>query len=250
MIKLIRFTIIFLVVATFVACSNSDDSSNVENQKKKVISKITSKYLDYDGTKEVEVVETNTFIYANGEVIKIEVSEDFCGIFNYNDSKIVSTSGCKNPNEKTFISYAGDLLTKTSSDEVVNELFYESNKLKEIKTSYVTDNFTKKYSSKYYFSGNNVTMTNEEAFWKSEPTITEYKYDNKNNPFKNHNFYFKLSWGADFLGENNVVEKIIGDTVIKYSIIYDSDNFPIKATGTNQKTGKLWTEYTYEYIKI
>lgn len=227
------------------ACSSSDDDSD----KKKVISKITTKYLDYDGSKEVEVIETNTFIYLNGEVIKIEVSDDFCGIFSYLDSKIVSTSGCKDATE-TEISYNGDLLIKTTSDEVVNELFYNADKLKEVKTSYITDNFTKKYSSKYYFSGSNVIMTNEEAFWKPESTTTEYKYDNKNNPFKNHKFYFKLSWGADFLGDNNAVEKIIGDTVIKYTIIYDSDGYPIKVRGINQNTGKLWTEYTYEYIKI
>lgn len=245
--KYIHF-IVFSIVITilFGSCSNSEDN---DDGKKKVISKITSKYLDYDGSKEVEVTETNNFIYLNGEVIKIEVSDDFCGIFNYLESKIVSTSGCKDATV-TNISYSGDLLIKTTSDEVVNELFYDADKLIEIKTSYITDNFTKKYSSKYYFSGNNVTMTNEDAFWKSEPTITEYKYDNKNNPFKNHKFYFKLSWGADFLGVNNAVEKIIGDTVIKYTIIYDSDNFPVKVTGINQKTGKLWTEYTYVYTEI
>lgn len=246
--KHIKFIFIYTVISIlFGACSTSE---NDNNNKKKVISKITAKYLDYDGSKEVEVVETNTFIYLNGEVIKIEISDDLCGIFNYNGSKISSTSGCKNTSEMNIFSYEGDLLLKTNSNEVVNEFFYDSNKLKEIKASYVTDNFTKTYSSKYYFSGNNVTLTNEEVFWKSEPKITKYKYDNKNNPFKNHNFYFKLSWGADFLGDNNAIEEIIDDTVIKYSIIYDSDDFPLKVTGINQKTGKLWTEYTYEYIEM
>lgn len=128
--------------------------------------------------------------------------------------------------------------------------FYESNKIKEIKSSNISDNFTKKYSSKYYFSGNNVALTSEDAYWNSEPTITEYEYDNKNNPFKNHNLYLKLVWGPAFLGENNAIKETSGDVVIKYTIIYDSENFPIKVTGINQKTGKLRTEYTYKYIKL
>ena len=141
-------------------------------------------------------------------------------------------------------------LIKTSSDEVVNELFYDSDKLKEIKTSNISDNFTKKYSSKYYYSGNNVSSTSVDNFWKSEPSITEYKYDNKNNPFKNHNLFFKLMWGAEFLGDNNVIEEILEDRIIKYTIIYDSDNYPIKSTGIDQETGKMRTEFSYEYIKI
>jgi hypothetical protein len=232
------------------ACSSSDEDNKVNNDVKKVISKITSRFLDSDGTKEFINTEVNNFIYTNGKLTKIEVSPDFCGNFIYDDFKIISSYGCVDPDEKTVFSYSGNNLIKTSSEEVVNELFYDSGKLKEIKTSNISDNFTKKYSSKYYFSGNNVVKTIIDEFWKTAPTITEYKYDNKNNPFKNHNLFFKLAWGSAFLGDNNAVEEIIGDTVIKYSIIYDLDNFPIKVTGINQKTGKLWTEYNYEYIKI
>lgn len=243
----------YIFVSVFIfallgACSPSED--NVDD-KKKYISKIITKYLDYDGIKEVIVTETNTFIYnTNNEVIKIEVSEDFCGNFIYENSKIISSFGCINPDEKTVFSYSGNTLIKTTSDEVVNEFFYESNKIKEIKSSNISDNFTKKYSSKYYFSGNNVALTSEDAYWNSEPTITEYEYDNKNNPFKNHNLYLKLVWGPAFLGENNAIKETSGDVVIKYTIIYDSENFPIKVTGINQKTGKLRTEYTYKYIKL
>lgn len=247
--KLINFVTFSIIFSTlFGACSTSDDN---EDDKKKVISKIITKYLDYDGIKEVEVTETNTFVYnSNNEVIKIEVSEDFCGNFIYEDSKIISSYGCISPDEKTVFSYSGNTLIKTTSDEVVNEFFYDSDKLKEVKFSTISDNFTKKYSNKYYFSGNNVALTSEDVFWNSEPTIIEYEYDNKNNPFKNHNLYLKLAWGAAFLGENNAVEEISGDVVIKYTIIYDSDDFPIKVTGINQKNGKLRTEYTYQYIKI
>lgn len=244
---------IFVSVYVFlllVACSTSED--NVDD-KKKVISNIIVKYPYYDDIKqkEVMVIETNTFVYnSNNEVIKIEVSEDFCGNFIYEDSKIISSFGCNNPDEKTVFTYSGNTLIKTTSDEVVNEFFYESDKLKEIKSSNIGDNFIKKYSSKYYFSGNNVAFTSDDVFWSSEPIITEFEYDNKNNPFKNHNLYLKLAWGDAFLGENNAIEEKSGDVVIKYTIIYDSDDFPIKVTGINQKTGKLRTEYTYKYIKI
>ena len=226
------------------------DNNNVTDGQKKVISKITSRFLDYGDGKEFINTEVNNFIYTDGKLTKIEVSEDFCGNFIYDDSKIISSFGCNNPDKKTIFSYSGNTLIKTSSDEVVNELFYDSDKLKEIKTSNISDNFTKKYSSKYYYSGNNVSSTSVDNFWKSEPSITEYKYDNKNNPFKNHNLFFKLMWGAEFLGDNNVIEEILEDRIIKYTIIYDSDNYPIKSTGIDQETGKMRTEFSYEYIKI
>lgn len=248
--KLIKFIFPCLFFTLLGACSSSDEDNKVTNDEKKVISKITSRFLDSDGNKEFINTEVNNFIYTNGKLTKIEVSPDFCGNFIYDDSKIISSFGCLDPNEKTVFSYSGNTLIKTTSEEVVNELFYDSDKLKEIKTSYISDNFTKKYSSKYSFSGNNVSSTSVDNFWKTEPTITEYKYDNKNNPFKNHSLFFKIAWGAAFLGENNAIEEILEDRVIKYTIIYDSENYPIKSTGIDQKTGKLRTEYTYEYIKI
>ena len=248
--KLIKFFFASLFFILIGACSSSDDEIKVNNDVKKVISKITLKYLDYDGSKEIETSVSYNFTYANGDVIKIEDGSNFCNNFIYKDSKIINLYECTTPDEKTVFSYSGNTLIKTTSDEVISELFYDTDKIKEIKTSYISDNFTKKYSSKYSFLGNNVSSTSVDNFWKTEPTITEYKYDNKNNPFKNHNLFFKLAWGSAFLGDNNAVEEIIGDTVIKYSIIYDSDNFPTKVTGINQKTGKLWTEYNYEYIKI
>lgn len=247
--KLIKFIVASLFFILLGSCSSSDEN-NVNNDEKKVISKITTRFLDYGDGKEFINTEVNNFIYSNGEVIKIEVSEDFCGTFSYVDSKIVSSSNCKNEADETIFSYNRDLLIKTSSDEVINELFYDSDKLKEIKTSYVTDNFTRKYSSKYYYTGNNVTTTNEEVFWKPQSSVTEYKYDKKNNPFKNHNLYIKLIWGAEFLGDNNIIEETLEDRVIKYTIIYDSENYPIKSTGIDQETGKLRTEFTYEYTKI
>jgi hypothetical protein len=244
----IKYFFIYTVIfALFGACNTSEEGNN---DQKKVISKITSKYLDYVGGEKVEVIEANTFVYDKNQVVKIEVSKDFCSNYTYDGSKILSSYGCNNGDKRNVFTYSGNKLVKESSDEVINEFFYDLEKLKEIKTSYVTDNFTKKYSSKYYFSGNNVSSTIEDEFWTSEPTITEYKYDDKKNPFTNHSLYFKLIWGSEFLGENNAIEKTIGNTVIKYTIIYDSENYPIKVTGINQETGELWTEYTYEYIKI
>lgn len=232
----------------FISCSDSDNKE--ASNKTKVISKITTKYLDHDGNKEIEVIETSTLNYENGNLIKINDSENKCIIFNNQGSKIMNATSCTNVNEKDIFTYSDNLLTKVSSDEVINDFLYDSDILKEIKTSYVTDNFTKKYSTQYTFLGKNIATVNQQEFWKPEPTISQYKYDNKNNPFKNHNFYHKLIWGPEFLGDNNAIEKTIGKTVIKYTIVYDADNFPIKVTGINQETGKLYTENSYEYTKI
>lgn len=248
-IKFIFFSIFFSTL--FGSCSTSDGNGN---GKKKVISKISLRFLDYDGTKEVDAFETTSFTYLNGEVFRMTNSKNEFVTFNYQGNKLISitdSNSTVDDNKTINIQYSGNQLKKSTSNEIMNEIFYDSNnRVNEILTSYIDSNFTKKYSKKYYYSGNNIVSTSSYNIWSQKDEIASYKYDTKKNPYKNLNIYFRFFMGEINLSENNIIEENRDNEIIKYSIIYDSDDFPLKVTGINQSTGKLWSEYTYIYTEI
>lgn len=248
--KFIQFIIFSIVITTlFGSCSNSEDN---DDGKKKVVSKITAKFIDNDGSKEVEVIETFTFNYTNDEVSRITNSKNNYTNYIYDGKKLLRiTNSTDTANDDNSITneYSENLLTKSISEEQISELFYDSNtKLSEVLTKYIGSD--KKYSTKFYYLGNNVILTTSENFWDKTPELVTYKYDKGNSPFKNLNINFRLLIGGFNVSENNVIEATRGDEIFSYKIIYDSENFPLKSTGINKKTGKLWVEYIYEYIKI
>ena len=109
----------------------------------------------------------------------------------------------------------------------------------------------KKYSTKLIYSGNNIVTTISDRFWNTTPEVVTYTYDNKNNPLKNANIYYRmLGIQAGSISENNVIEERSENQTINYGIKYDSDNFPIKVTAIVKETGKLWIEQNFEYTKI
>lgn len=254
MIKLIKFIIILLAVTTLASCTNSDENSTIETQNNKVVSKITVKFLNInDKNEEIIVTENLVYSYKEGKIYTITNSKNNFTKFNYNNNLLSSiTNSTDTPENDNSImnEYSEDQLSKSISEEQVSEFYYDSNtKLSEVLTKYIGSE--KKYSTKFYYSGNNIIATISDRFWDTTPEVVTYKYDNKNNPFKNQDIYFRmLGLQVAILSENNVIEEQRENQIINYDIIYDDYNFPIKITGIVKETGKLWVEQTFEYTKI
>jgi hypothetical protein len=239
--NLFRCLGVFVVLFIFSGCSNDDDS----NASNKVISKITIKSFDYNEDELVLLTQAQIFDYENGQVSKISLSDGVDYYCNYEGDKLINISSEDGDYQETF-SYEDDKIIQVQSPEVRSKYLYDKNKnLGEIKTSYISSNFMKEFSSFYYFTENNATSIKQNTFYLSDEITTTYKFDNKNNPYKNHNKYFKLTYGD--INQNNVIEESSYLRTIKYTIEYDLDGFPTKSTGIDQETGKLWTEYIYEY---
>jgi hypothetical protein len=246
--KLFICLAVFVSFFLFLGC-DSDENSNASN---KVISKITLKVFEYYNEDEYSVLTLQQILqYKNNQVVRISYSNGVDINYNYEGDKLVRVTLDDDSTIKTFV-YDKNLMIESETEDERIKFFYDLNeKIGEIRASYFNSGFTEEFSSFYYFNENNITSKLENILNASEST-TIYKYDDKNNPFKNHNPYFRLISGelAQTLSKNNVIEESNDLRNIKYTIEYDSDGFPIKSSGIDQNTGKLWTEYSYEYIRL
>ena len=161
------------------------------------------------------------------KIYNIDNKLDFTTTFTYNSfGKIISKLSIdsdpnSNGSSKTIYRY--------NQDGTITEFVYSGNQIiqdgLEVTTTYtLLDNYI---------------IKEEVVNGNSPPRIYNYKYDTKNGPFKNvAGFDWHLT-GGNFSGgfKNNVIE----NTYSSYNYTYNSDNYPILRTSSQNKD-------TVEYI--
>lgn len=250
-------------VVSFSSCSSSNDETNIEPEKKLLISKFTTVY--YDNPSQPETVD-QTFEYNNkGELIKI-LHKGLATTFEYIDGKPVKANFYNNKQELSYSSvfyYKGALLDKTqqtyanSLSRTTNYTYAANGQLTNI-TNCMSANCTDPGSTSYTYSGENVST--EIRSTPGSPSYVykeEYSYDNKLNPHTNTNKYLRIVMGSpDVISKNNyIIDKsstktgttwAAGETT-SYTLEYNTAGLPVKATGIGSD-GKLSVLHTYEYI--
>ena len=147
---------------------------------------------------------------------------------------------------KMTFKYDGDKLLEINTDNeiITSDFVYDSEgKEVQLKTSYGSS-FEEKYTSQYiYYNGNAVLIYDENIYPFNKTETFTCSYDNKFNPFINHNKYFKhISFGEFIMrfSKNNVINESSSDGVTKkYKITYDNEDFPVKIE-------TIWGEYNLE----
>ncbi|MCB9202001.1 MAG: hypothetical protein H6604_02990 [Flavobacteriales bacterium] len=242
---------VLLMVLFLVSCY-PNDSYNSNKSTQKLIHKITIK-SDLDASKN-QILE-----------------------FVYDENKNVVQINSSNGNDFKF-KYQGNQLVEIKKNTEVTEVFYNSDTLSRVKTTYMENEF--KNRKEYYYNElklpDSIVICNDELtcesrdvyqyFYSSDYNVdstyvnntkTILSYNLNNNPFKNHNVYLRLLMNDVFYPTytSNVIEKemiynSIDDSTpsheITYTSVYDEDKFPVKIVG--EKEGQEVILYEFEYI--
>ncbi|MFA8450138.1 MAG: hypothetical protein ACEPOW_05555, partial [Bacteroidales bacterium] len=146
---------------------------------------------------------------------------------------------------KTYFDYAGDI-----EKGYTYNLVCQGDLVKERISIRPNGSLSSMYSYSHDERGNMYLSTffefGEKEGEKKNEDQTEYKFDNKNNVFKNVNIksFFRED-GCCYV--NNTIEKIYKSktlsSVEKFTIEYNEDDYPVKVTGENNYT-------LYEYKSV
>ncbi|GAA6766713.1 hypothetical protein AAFH68_26560 [Flavobacterium sp. CGRL1] len=251
-----------LAVILFTSCSNNNgDKDNTVDPKSILIKKITET-IYFSNNSETQILN---FSYENN-VLKSVASGKNRSEFLYNGDKISKVNYFENEIATGFTTfyYDGDLLEYTLSginQDERTEYWYKNGILNLQKSGYLTGgNFIVQKQSIYSFDQNkNVTEITEKSSLFGPETISKskYFYENKNNPMKFMNKYYRLvleTEGFDGISNNNVTSKeyyypVTTETPVYYNfeIVYNADDFPIEikkiAKANNFVISKTVIEY-------
>ncbi|SEP12745.1 hypothetical protein SAMN05444671_3032 [Flavobacterium sp. CF108] len=251
-----------LAVILFTSCSNDNgDKDNTVDPKSILIKKITETiYFSNDSE-----TQTLNFSYENN-VLKSVTSGKNRSEFVYNGDKISKVNYFKNDiaNGSTTFYYDGDLLEYTLSganQDERTEYWYKNGILNLQKSGYLTGgNFVVQEQSIYSFDQNkNATEITEKSSLFGPETVSKnkYFYDNKNNPMKFMNKYYRLVFeteGFDGISNNNVTSReyyspVTTETPVYYNfeITYNADEFPVEIKKIAKSNNFVISKTVIEY---
>ncbi|MCP2028185.1 hypothetical protein L1276_003353 [Flavobacterium sp. HSC-32F16] len=257
-----KLLIKILAVVLFTSCSNDNgDKDNTVDPKSILIKKITET-IYFSNDSETRILN---FSYENN-VLKSVTSDKNRSEFLYNGDKISKVDYFKNEiaNGSTTFNYDGDLLKYTLSganQDERTEYAYTNGILASQKSGYLTDgNFIVQKQSIYSFDQNkNATEITDKSSLFGPETISKskYFYENKNNPMKFMNKYFRLVFeteGFDGISNNNVTSReyyypVTTETPVYYNfeITYNADDFPIEIKKIAKENNFVISKTVIEY---
>jgi hypothetical protein len=252
------------IAVFFNSCSSSNDDTNLEPEKKLLLSKFTTTY--YDNPSQPETIE-QTFEYnSKGELIK-SLHKGLVTTFEYFNGKPTKATFFNNKQEPSYSSVfyynQGGQLDKikatyaNSSSRTTNYTYNSNDQLINI-TNCFSENCNNPGTISYTYDGENIsTEITSTPGTVSSTYKEEYTSDSKLNPYTNTNKYLRIMMGrADILSKNNYTKdksstKIsnsweAGETTT-FTLQYNNAGFPVQATGIGSD-GKLSVQYHYEYI--
>ena len=252
-----------LYITIFSSCSNDDGGKdNTSNEKSILIKKITETvyYSDDSETsimdfvyenKILKSVTTNTrykteFLYDGEKISKMNYFRDEVpsgsAVFHYNGDFLSYISSEGDPDEKTEFSYVNGILASEKYGYIDGEKYIIQREL-----SISSDN-----AKNITQIINNSSLTGSETISKDN-----YFYDNKNNPMKFMNKYYRIVFISEGFGgqtANNVVSREsyypATNEVPKYyisEIIYNNDNFPIEIKKISKESNNVISKTVIEY---
>lgn len=259
-----------LLIILFSCSSDNDDNDDIdvinkpESKTQKVIHHLSIKEA-YKGANNTPQYDTNTyeFSYENGQVSKLTDLEEEGSYRNFEydkDKKLIKIIEYNNNildnTEELF--YSGNLLSYSNRirNGVVdrNNFRYAQNLLTMIESCF-DDSCSETYPI-YIFTYNSANNIESMSEYKDIKYV--FSYDQKINPFKEYNPYFKIMTNDDLyltLSQNNPVRKDIysdgnHEESIIYTITYDNENYPLTIEGKDAVTGEFKASYIFDYKYI
>lgn len=251
-----------LTVILFASCSNdNEDKDNTVNPKSILIKKITET-IYFSNDSETQILD---FSYENN-VLKSVTSGKNRSEFLYSGDKISKVNYFKNDvaDGTTTFNYDGDFLSYTLSganQDERTEYAYKNGILASQKSGYLSNsNFIVQQEAAYSFDQNKnaAQITKRTALFGPETiSKSKYFYDNKNNPMKFMNKYYRLVFeteGFDGISNNNVTSReyyypVTTQTPVYYNfeITYNADDFPIEIKKIAKKDNFVISKTVIEY---
>jgi len=250
-------------LAIFSSCSNDDRSKDTTPEAKSILIKKITETVYYSEGSDITVqdfvyekdilksVITNArykseFEYNGDKITKINYFRDDIAagsaVFHYNGDFLSYIFSEGNPDEKTEFSYVNGILTSEKNGYIDGGKYIIQ---RELSISYDNAKNVTQIISKSSLTGSEITSK------------SNYFYDDKNNPMKFMNKYYRMVFVAEgFGGEttNNVVSREsyypVSNEVPTYyisEIIYNDDNFPIEIKKISKQSNNVISKTLIEY---
>lgn len=251
--KRFRYFVLIVSAIVFVSCSDNDKTLNLA--KRPVVSEPIARGLQIKKiTQSTYVTSMNTdisvtdFIYSGNKLIgthgQDENSYSDAQII-YNGNKISQIISQRNGSTQVQndLFYGGIFLTSLENQYERTEFTYDSNgNVQSKKQFYLNpDQGTEQLASTInytYQNGNVVQEERTDLQFGNSTTFLNYIYDDKINPTKGMNKYFRLifqSEGFNGLSSNNPISRSYyqdgnqnSPTVQTYQLEYNTQNYPIR----------------------
>ncbi|PQL89507.1 hypothetical protein [Apibacter adventoris] len=266
--------IVLLNVLLFIlfSCSSDNDDNDAidvinkpESKTQKVIHHLSIKEV-YKGANNTPQYDTNTyeFFYENGQVSKLTDLEEEGSYRNFEydkDKKLIKIIEYNNNildnTEELF--YSGNLLSYSNrirNGVVDRDYFHYTQNLL---TMSCNDKLCSDTALNYMYTYNSANNIETLLYNKVDDAKDIFSYDQKINPFKEYNPYFKIMINEDLyfltLSQNNPVRKDIysdgnHEESIIYTITYDNENYPLTIEGKDTVTGEFKASYIFDYKYI
>lgn len=259
---LIKILGVFCAVL-LMSCSNDDGGKdNTSNEKSILIKKITETVY-YSGESDTSIMD---FVYENDVLKSVTTNTRYRSEFEYSGDKIIKVNYFTNDAASGFTTfyYNGDFLSYTLSgvnQDEKTEYFYINGILSAEKSGYFDEGkyISQKELSYTFDTSKNITELRSKSSLFGSETISKskYFYDDKNNPMKFMNKYYRLVFdleGFDGRTVNNVTSREyyypVTNEVPAYSnfeIIYNNDNFPIEIKKISKESNNVISKTVIEY---
>lgn len=234
-----------------VSCNRDNDKNNETAETPilptKIIESDQEREFKYKADKLTEIILKGKDFTERGVV---EYKGDLITSISFYDTKTNALS------MKSVYTYRDDKLVQATHSEVD---FSDNKAFATINTFVYNDNGTITKTSKSNNSNDIrtsiITLTNGNYVMETEDTpfgkrTFTYKYDTKNNPYKNIKGFSALLVDNDDAGKNNVEEMQQSDSygihTTKYTYVYNNNDFPIKQI---LKSGDDTETITFTYNK-
>lgn len=252
-----------LYITIFSSCSNDDGGKDTTSNEKSILIKKITETIYYSDGSDITVqnfvyeknvlknVITNTrykseFEYDGDKITKVNYFRDEVAVgsalFYYNGDFLSYILSKGDPDEKTLYSYVDGILASEKVGYIEEEKYIVQREV--LPTFDQAKNITEVISKS--------TLTGPEIISK-----TKCLYDNKNNPMKYMNKYYRMVFIAEgFSGQttNNVVSREsyypVSSEVPRYyisEIIYNNDNFPIEIKKISKENSSVISKTVIEY---
>jgi uncharacterized protein YkuJ len=252
-----------LCILLLASCSTDNESKDTIPDEKSILIKKITETVYYSSESETN---TSDFVYDNNVLKSVTSGTGYKAEFEYDGNKIskVNYSNKGTASGFTTFKYTGDLLSSTLSganqDEKTEYIYNNGILVSEVSGYFNNGTYVVQNEISYKFDqAKNITeeIKQSSMFGSQTTSKNNYSYDDKNNPMKFMNKYYRLVFsleGFDGKTTNNVISResfypitAVSPSYFKYEIVYNNENFPIEIKKISKQDNSLISKIVIEY---